>query len=1246
MKQSYISLKSRVISAITAATIAISTLPFLIQPQKVEAAVISSNALVSADNTKAAGYTSAKSFRDAILAACQKMDGVKYEWGGGGWNGIDCAGSVSLAYSVALGTATINSTPGSYGSKTLSYSGGGNPDKYGFYRPGFAGIKTSFTNGIFKSRGISASENRFSSFDTNGTKGIQSDEWITIINTYGIKPGDMIMWWNDDRDSTNAQHITIYAGIEGGVPMQWTGSSSMGYFCKKPLADSSSEAGKGSFTGFMVLRATDLPDNAYVGFRLDKRDLSGIRYTGAVFSFYSDLELSSKVGELRDDDSDGVYTDYYALVNGSYNKQRYQMTKADDSVIAYSDKLYMKETTAPTGVILPQGSRFSLMDNNSLPDIYKFTDENIYCIRFNLSAILGNTGRLLYSVSREGTGQMLAASVEDYSYASGSDSIVITNMVTDKASLGSDNNAGLFSEGCGLSLEKTTSTNLDITTTVFTVKEGSDVVATYKFMDGSWNWYDASDNKWEGASSFPLKYGTAYEITETFAKPSPFKCVDGSVIDYPVTNDTSGWTKVNDTTYRYSFTTGDLSSEETYSFNVENNKSAGEIQVIKGVADDDDSVEGFVFELWNEDKTKKLAEGRSESDGIVYWKTGDRDHLESFELPSGNYVLSEIKPDKYYNGSSAEYVYKVPEGFTDGKDGKWYKTITVGSGTVTESVTNDRNEVTIKVAKSSDDLVVKGVKFELYYGGNSTEPSWQNKSIAKGSTDKNGVLEFKNLPVGWYRIDEVTEPIYRVIWDDNTEGNSRSIYLSENDDNKTLEVKAYNKLDIHPDIRTEFTDNELSHDVWCGTQVELVDKVYFENLVSGYEYVLTGSLYDKSTGEYLTDKEGNMYVSVVTFTADSSVGEESTDGKGRKVINGYIDVPFTVDTALLYEKTYAQGSESLEIVCFEGLTFRGVSIAKHRNLEDVDQTVRVSPSIKTSAYDSGTNSSVLTLSETVTINDKVSFEGLAPGENYIVTGTLMDKTTGEPYMDSDGKTYTQEVSFVPEEATGFVVVSFEDVKVPTDPVELVVFESLAVEGRIEPITRHEDINDADQTVKRPACSTYATTVKGDKAFLEDAVVTVVDHIYFENLEVGKEYYAKAELCLSNGTHVVSRGVEVVSIQEFEPSEPSGTVDVTIKFDSSNLRSGDRVVVLETIYDKSTNEEIAQGIQAEDIKVLSHNDLDNMDQSLSVTDIPISGELTRTEMIIGFAVAGITTCAAAVAIAAEIRKKKIKRKMKL
>ena len=86
-------------------------------------------------------------------------------------------------------------------------------------------------------------------------------------------------------------------------------------------------------------------------------------------------------------------------------------------------------------------------------------------------------------------------------------------------------------------------------------------------------------------------------------------------------------------------------------------------------------------------------------------------------------------------------------------------------------------------------------------------------------------------------------------------------------------------------------------------------------------------------------------------------------------------------------------------------------------------------------------------------------------------------------MDQEGKTYSEEVSFVPESAEGFVIVSFEDVKVPEDSAGLVVFEVLKIEGTDLPIAAHEDIEDEGQTLRRPSCKTVAATVKGDKTFL-------------------------------------------------------------------------------------------------------------------------------------------------------------------
>ena len=422
-------------------------------------------------------------------------------------------------------------------------------------------------------------------------------------------------------------------------------------------------------------------------------------------------------------------------------------------------------------------------------------------------------------------------------------------------------------------------------------------------------------------------------ITETFSKGEPFKYIDGSVIGYEYAND-SGWTKESDTSYSYHFKTGPRGPDSILDITAENNRISGKFKLVKNVADEDDSPEGFVFELWNDSKTKKLANGSSSDDGIVYWETGNARHQAFLEVPPGDYVLVESVPSKSYYGSGSEYVYKVPEGFTDGGDGKWYKEITVGDELVVESVTNDRSEGSIRLVKTSEDGVVEGVEFELYYGGKTDEPVWQDKMIAKGSADKKGVVEFNNLPIGWYRIDEVVMPAYSVHWDDGTEGKSRVVHITESDDNKVIGVSVNNEVDIHPSVHTELTDNRGSHDICCGTKIELTDKVYFENLVAGYEYTVTGVLVDRASGDYIVDKDGSEYIVSVDFIADDTVGEISVDDQGRKVVSGYVEVPFIVDTVYLFEQALDGGSDTFSIVCYETITFRGVTVASHKDLED------------------------------------------------------------------------------------------------------------------------------------------------------------------------------------------------------------------------------------------------------------------------------------------------------------------------
>lgn len=1229
---------ARIIAGLMAATVAICTLPLFFTPVKTEAAVLSTNALVSEEDTRYVGYQWERSFRYEILDACQLLDGVRYEWGGGGWDGIDCAGSVSMAYSYALGTLKITGTSGDYGNKTVSYIGGGAPDAYGFYWPGYAGIRSSFTNGLLANRGIYIEENYFSDFESNGISGLQTDEWRSIIKNYGIKPGDMILWWNDNNDSVNPQHITIYAGNVDGIPMHWTASSTAGYFCRKPLEDSSSEAGKGSFTGFMGLRATGLFEEPYVGFYLDKRDPSGINYLGSVFSVYSDSSLNNKIGEIRDDDQDGIYTDYVDLTGRSHEDSRYRLTRISNIGPTYEDTIYVKETTAPTGVILSDGSYMSLADSNgNVPDVYNYIDGNTYEIDIYLPDADGTYGNLEYSVLCDGS-YLYSTAVDDYQYLEGSNVIVVTNMETTDSTCGRGKGGGLFTDASSISLEKVTSTGVDVSSTVFTLKEGSNDVAVYKCINGNWNWYDIYNRIWNG-DSFPIKYGTEYKVSETFSNEGTFKCVDGSTIEYEVTND-SGWTKVGENTYEYVFTTGSVFSKETYDFTVENNREVGRFQVVKSVADEDDSTEGFEFELWNESMDKLLATGVSSDDGNVYWNTGSGMHVASFDVPAGNYVLAEKVPTKYYGNSSDEYTYIIPSDFTDGFDGKWYKDITVETSPLVESVTNDRTEASVSIVKASEDEIVEDVAFEIYYGGKNIEPVWEDNYLSLGFTDYEGKLNFENLPVGWYRIDELADPCYSVSWDDGTDGVSRFVHITEADDNSVLEVSAYNKVDINPSVHTELVDGESSHNVVCGSCLEITDYVYFDNLTAGYEYTVTGCLVDKGNGNVLCDEDGNEYTVSVDFFADSSVGVVSVNGVGIEVVSGVVEVPFEIDSAYLFENVFEEGEDTLAIVCFETIKFRGITIAEHEDLDDESQTVFVAPKIRTTASDGDTGTGVLAYSEVVSIDDKVSFSGLASGETYVVTGTLIDKATGEAYVDSDGKTYVAEQTFAGS-STGYVIVHFEDVKVPTDEIELVVFERVRLEGSDKNIAAHEDLNDQDQTLSRPSCRTLAATVSGNKAFLKNSVVTMVDHVYYENLEAGETYYAKASVMLSDGTEITNKGIPVTSIQEFTAEDESGVVDVTIKFDSSGLGIGDRVVVFENIYDKSTNEEVASGLQLEDVQVVSHEDLDNMDQSLTVTNVPSTGEIidrARIGLAVGFIVVGV----AVIAVVIEVRRKKVRK----
>ena len=220
-------------------------------------AALNTNAIMTYKDILGAGYSDPEVFRKKLIKNFEYMDGVGYFHMGKMVQGYtDCAGSVSLAFRVALGTAKFTKK---YKKGTLSngkqlYAIGINycgiksyKDKYGWCRNGTASVNSHFLNTIVKNRKIKYTQ--VSLDDRNdGEHGWTNEEWIDYLNEVGAKPGDVFVWFNHDWSKTKGQHMTMYAGIgEDGIAYEWTASSTYGVILS-PLWDRTPQKVFESFT--------------------------------------------------------------------------------------------------------------------------------------------------------------------------------------------------------------------------------------------------------------------------------------------------------------------------------------------------------------------------------------------------------------------------------------------------------------------------------------------------------------------------------------------------------------------------------------------------------------------------------------------------------------------------------------------------------------------------------------------------------------------------------------------------------------------------------------------------------------------------------------------------------------------------------------------------------------------------------------------------------------------------------------
>lgn len=626
------------------------------------------------------------------------------------------------------------------------------------------------------------------------------------------------------------------------------------------------------------------------------------------------------------------------------------------------------------------------------------------------------------------------------------------------------------------------------------------------------------------------------------------------------------------------------------------------------------------------------------SDGKISSDPIYRNSRNTPTFPLGTYVISEYKAPKGYN---------LPQPF--GKDQTFVRQVTVNGATGEDTNTYNSPEVAEPVfrsdleftkAASDDSHSLAGVPFKITSkttheshvivtdenGKASTKASWNKHTQDTNgndwimSEDAEGIQGFvaKLLDAA-----KVLDPTCGVWFGQYTDGDETKI-TDPDDERGALPYDEYTLEELPCDanagyqlIKKDFTvsrdntfnaDNTVNlgtltdQDVSISTQaydkadgdqevvaepdVTVVDKVSCDNLQKGTEYIINGTLMDKTTGKPYVDAAGNEVRGSVTFTAKSQEQD------------AYVE--FTFDGSNL--------TDSTELVVFEDLATTENPdriLADHKELSDQGQTVTVKPPvIGTIATDGIDNDKQVVKDTEMIVTDTVAYYGLTPGKQYMLKGELMDKATGAVLKDAAGNPVTAEKQFIPNATAGTVEIqfTFNGSNLKKDQ-SLVAFEHVLTKGK--EIATHAEITDIPQTVTviEPSIKTTAKSSQagheGDKNVVRDTTATVKDTVEYKNLVPGKEYKVSGTLMVKETGKALldADGNPITASTTFTPEKPNGSVDVVFEFDA-DLLAGKKLVAFEKL--------LRNGIE-----ITFHEDIDDEDQTVEVVPPEVGTTATDT-----------------------------------
>ena len=272
------------------------------------------------------------------------------------------------------------------------------------------------------------------------------------------------------------------------------------------------------------------------------------------------------------------------------------------------------------------------------------------------------------------------------------------------------------------------------------------------------------------------------------------------------------------------------------------------------------------------------------------------------DLPIGfKWYVKEIATDKHYILSDTKYEFDTEY---QGQDIKIID-IKVNDDKAIENNLIYGSVKGLKVDRETQE-VIKGATFGLFFA-NTSELTEKN-AVLTAVTDENGVFVFNNIPYGEYLIKEIKPA-------DGYLDNEDVFTVTIKDNEQVVELTAIN--DKVPELKTTATVNGKKEVIAKG-EITIKDTVEYKHLVPNTEYVIKGTLIDKSTGKPFMVK-GKEITSTVKFVPDK------TDGK--------VEVTFTFDGSAIKKDT--------KLVVFETLYRDGVELTAHADINDDGQTVTI-----------------------------------------------------------------------------------------------------------------------------------------------------------------------------------------------------------------------------------------------------------------------------------------------------------------